>query len=308
MLVGVDVGGTKTHVVRDDGASLRHDVVPTRAWQRTSLFDARDVAALVDMARAGGGDDPDDVMVIGAHGCDAPHQIERLTSQVRRHWSGRLLVVNDAELLAPACGLDDAICVVVGTGSIVVGRTADGSLVQVGGHGWMLDDFGSAPGLAREAVRAVACATDTRTPRDGLAELLMERLEVSSEVDLVHRFTTDADIVGWARMAPLVFAAAAAGSALAAKVVAEAAGRLAAQVALAHRHGAVGDTVVTAGGIVVNQPRLVAELEAAIGRLGLPLTLRLLDDPPVLGALELARRVLGPGDPFRPSSPATKES
>jgi N-acetylglucosamine kinase-like BadF-type ATPase len=217
--------------------------------------------------------------------------VERFDALVRSRWPGPVRVLNDAELLGPAFGPEDAICLIVGTGSIVIGRTADGDPVYVGGHGWLLDDVGSAPGITREAVRAVLRATDEGQPRDGLAEALMEHFGVDSEVDLSLRFTATADIAVWAEPARIVFACADAGSTTALQVVEDAADSLARDLAMARARGALGTVAVAAGGVVSHQPRLLDSIARHLRIYDPALRLELLTVAPVFGALEIAHRL-----------------
>jgi N-acetylglucosamine kinase-like BadF-type ATPase len=289
MYVGIDIGGTKTHLALEASGSVEHRVVATSAWQRDGLFGDGNVDRLLDLVRADVADPGDTPLAIGAHGCDSPAQVDRFDALVRGSWPGPVRVLNDAELLAPAFGLKEAICLIVGTGSIVIGRTADADPVYVGGHGWLLDDYGSAPGITREAVRAVLEATDAGRPRDGLAEALMSHFGVAQEVDLSLRFTTSAAIDVWAEPARLVFECADAGSETALGVIEDAADRLARDLALARARGALGTTVVAAGGVVTHQPRLLEAISRHLAVHDPELTVELLTVAPVFGALKIAR-------------------
>ncbi|MGH3358870.1 MAG: N-acetylglucosamine kinase, partial [Nocardioidaceae bacterium] len=230
-------------------------------------------------------------LAIGAHGCDVEDQCTAFERAVSAVWPGPVRVVNDAQLLAPAYGVDESIAMIVGTGSIVTGVSDGGEAITAGGHGWLLDDPGSAPGIAREAVRAVLHALDTARPRDGLAEALLTAYGVEHEVDLSYSFTNEPSIGAWASLAPTVFAAADAGSALAAEVVDAAAAQLADSVADVRRRGATGSTVVVAGGVITNQPRLLDAVRTHVRAYDPRLDVRLLNVAPVRGALELARRM-----------------
>jgi glucosamine kinase len=288
VFVGIDIGGTKTHVALEADGAVEHRVVATAAWQRDGLFGDGNVDRLLDLVRADVPDPDSTPLAIGAHGCDSPAQVDRFDALVRDCWPGPVRVINDAELLAPAFGLDEAICLIVGTGSIVIGRSVEGHPVYVGGHGWLLDDYGSAPGITREAVRAVLKATDAGRPRDGLAESLMTYFGVDQEVDLSLQFTAAAAIDVWAAPARLVFESADAGSALAQQVIGDAADRLARDIVQARARGALGSTVVAAGGVVTHQPRLFDAIAERLGRHEPGLTLELLTVAPVFGALKIA--------------------
>ena len=64
-------------------------------------------------------------------------------------------VLNDAELLPAALGLNHQIGLVAGTGSVAVSRSPKTGMLVAGGWGWVIGDEGSAAGLIREAGRAV---------------------------------------------------------------------------------------------------------------------------------------------------------
>jgi N-acetylglucosamine kinase-like BadF-type ATPase len=85
-----------------------------------------------------------------------------------------------------------------------------------------------------------------------------------------------------------VFRAADDGSPLAVHVVDDAARHLAVLVGRLVARGAVGDTVVAAGSVIVHQPRLARRLRARLADTHPELALRLLDVPPVAGAVALA--------------------
>ena len=99
----------------------------------------------------------------------------------------------------------------------------------------------------------------------------------------------------WAPRAPAVFAAAEAGSGLAAAVIETAAAELAALVRRLRARGAVGTAVVAGGSVVTRQPLLARSLEAQLRLVDAELELRVLAEEPVAGAVVLARRLLGSG-------------
>ncbi|MFC5833320.1 hypothetical protein, partial [Nonomuraea insulae] len=79
---------------------------------------------------------------------------------------------------------------------------------------------------------------------------------------------------------------------LAAEVIAAGGRALARLVALLAARGAAAGAVVVAGGVITARPALMAAFEEELSAL-LPGTgARLLDQPPVSGAIELARRAM----------------
>ena len=102
--------------------------------------------------------------MVGAHGCDTAAQCDLFQGHLHPLLKGAVEVVNDAELLVPAAGYGVGVGVVAGTGSIAVARRPDRTMLVAGGWGWILGDEGSAPGLVREAARAVRAAIDAGEP------------------------------------------------------------------------------------------------------------------------------------------------
>jgi N-acetylglucosamine kinase-like BadF-type ATPase len=292
VIVGIDIGGTKTHIlIEDEGLVLLDRSVLSSAWQTGGLLDddgnAERLLALL-AAVDGAASAP---LVIGAHGLDSDWQTLEFNARVAARHLGPVRAVNDVELLGPAAGFDDAIAVIVGTGSKVVAHLADGEPVSAGGYGFLLSDPGSAAALARDAVRAILDAHDDGDDPDALGLALMAHFGVDDVVALSYAFTADVRLTVWAALAPLIFEAADAGSRLATSVIDDAAKALAAGVGLVHARGAVGTDVVCAGGVITNQPRLYRALTRHIDDLGLGLTVHLLQVPPVHGAVALARKL-----------------
>ncbi|HEY4269867.1 MAG TPA: BadF/BadG/BcrA/BcrD ATPase family protein [Galbitalea sp.] len=302
MIIGIDLGGTKTRVVAESGGqTVRDTVVPTRSWQRGELLDDEGNAGrLLDLIH-----DLDDSatasIAIGAHGLDSDWQIREFSARMSAQHSGSILAVNDVELVAPAAGLDHAIAVIVGTGSKVVGHAADGSTVNAGGHGFLLSDPGSAASLARDGVKALLDAYDLGEKPDRLADEFMRHFGVGDIVELSYAFSADARLATWAPLAPLVFTAADAGSELASTVIDDSARTLARDVGRVHARGAVGTSVICAGGVITNQPRLYRALARHIDDLGLGLTVELLTVAPVVGAVALARKLSPAHLPHNPT-------
>ncbi|MEV5880811.1 BadF/BadG/BcrA/BcrD ATPase family protein [Streptomyces sp. NPDC052101] len=293
VLVGIDVGGTKTHLnalagdapvadrVRASGGWRPHDPVAAAGW----------LAELVAAALPAGV--RPSALAVGGHACETPRQCARIRTALRVHFDVPALVVGDAELLVPAAGLDRGVGLVAGTGSVAVGRRADGTPVQVGGWGAVLGDEGGAAGLVREAVRACWAAHDRGEAPDALAAALLEAFGVPEVPALGAALESAADpSAEWGRRAPAVFAAAAAGSALARTVIAAQGRALAALVALLARRGAAADDVVVAGGTVLAQPLLYDAFTAALAETLPAARPRPLRVPPVNGAVALARSLL----------------
>ena len=292
MIVGIDLGGTKTHIVAESAeATVLDTSVPTRSWQHGELLDDEGNAGRLLALFGGIPGAASATVAIGAHGLDSDWQVREFTARLNAVHAGSVLAVNDVELVAPAAGLDAAIAVIVGTGSKVVGHNADGLTVNAGGHGFLLNDPGSAASLARDGMKALLDAYDLGEEPDPLARQFMNYFEVADIVQLSYAFTADARLATWSPLAPLVFASADAGSTIAATVIDDSARQLARDVRRVHTRGAVGTDVICAGGVITNQPRLYRALTRHIDDLQLGLTVGLLTVAPVVGAVALARKL-----------------
>jgi glucosamine kinase len=290
-IAGVDIGGTKTHLaLASDGRTLAERVLPTREWRvRDPAVDARRLAALIRDLSHGA---VPAATVVGAHGCDTAAQCRVLRHHLDPLLDGAVEVVNDAELLVPAAGFTDGIGVVAGTGSIAVARLPDRTMLVAGGWGWILGDEGSAPGLVREAARAVRAASDAGEPPDALAEALLGTLGTDDPTELGRRLEATRGAEAWGRHAHAVFAAAEAGSRLARRVIEDGGRALATRVTRLVGRGAPRGPVVAGGGVIANQPALMAAFAAELARVLPGTEAVLLREPPATGALVLAGRLL----------------
>ncbi|MFI7013805.1 BadF/BadG/BcrA/BcrD ATPase family protein [Streptomyces sp. NPDC050164] len=292
-VVGIDVGGTKTHLRALTGDEGVVDRVRSSAGWRPHEPDAAAgrLAALVRDALPAHA--RPSAVAVGAHACETPRQCQAIRAALQERLGVPALVVGDAELLVPAAGLDKGVGLVAGTGSVAVGRLPDGALVQVGGWGAVLGDEGGAAGLVREAARAVWAAHDRGEEPDALAAGLVAAFGVAEVPALGAALEAATDVSAqWGRHSPVVFAAAEAGSPLARAVIAEGGRALAALVVRLAGRGVAVDDVVVAGGTVLAQPALYAAFTSALAEslpAARPQPLRV---PPVEGAVALARSLL----------------
>ncbi|GHA45641.1 N-acetylglucosamine kinase [Streptomyces purpurascens] len=291
--VGIDVGGTKTHLrAVAGGADVVDHVRSSTGWRPHDPEAAADwLAGLI--ADALPSPLRPSALAVGGHACETPRQCAGIRAALQERLGVPALVVGDAELLVPAAGLDKGVGLVAGTGSVAVGRLPDGGPVQVGGWGAVLGDEGGAAGLVREAARAVWAAHDRGEEPDALAAGLITAFEVAEVPALGAALEAARDVSAeWGRHSPVVFAAAEAGSPLARAVIAEGGRALAALVVRLARRGIAVDDVVVAGGTVLAQSALYEAFTSALAEVlpgARPQPLRV---PPVEGAVALARSLL----------------
>lgn len=288
-IVGVDIGGTKTHIVAmERSGDPREWVTPTADWR--PVEQQRDPRALLSLIATGTRLTPGTIVGIGAHGCDTRSQCREFAQSLSEHSPATFQVVNDAELLVPAAGLSRGIGLVAGTGSIAVGEDRSGNLLSVGGWGWLLGDPGSGPALVRESAKQVLTAADAGEPPDELSRALCSAYDAHTPLELAYSLTASGSITHWGSRAPIVFDAARKGSTRAQTVLATQLDDLVDHVRLLLHRGARPDTVVLGGGVLAGQPeyatRLAARLTESTG-----LRTVLLQHDPVRGALTLAARL-----------------
>lgn len=291
IIAGVDIGGTKTRIMACQGGhTIADEVLVTESWRiRQMETDATTLAGIV--AGLCGGAAPV-ALAVGAHGCDTGEQCLRFQALLSGRTGSAVQVVNDAELMVPAAGYDDGIGVVSGTGSIAVARMADGKMLAAGGWGWILGDEGSAPALVREAAKAIRHSLDRGQDGDPLIAALMRELDTDDQTKLGILLNETRGAAVWGRYANAVFDAAIAGSALAIRVIREGGAGLAALVELLIERGANPALVVAGGGVISEQPMLMTAFVEAMAKISPSSQVLLLREPPVLGAVALARRLL----------------
>ncbi|MGW6731280.1 N-acetylglucosamine kinase [Streptomyces sp. NPDC055013] len=293
LVVGIDVGGTKTHLrahagdvmvadhVRTSSGWRPHDPVAAAGWLATLI---------ADTLPAGG---RPSALTVGGHACETPRQCGQIRTALQLHFDAPASVVGDAELIVPAAGLDKGVGLVAGTGSVAVGRLTDGSAVQVGGWGAVLGDEGGSAGLVREAVRAVWAAHDLGDEPDALARGLVDAFDVAEVPALGAALeSAESPSAQWGRHAPVVFAAALAGSPLAPAVIDEGGRSLAALVGRLASRGVPVDDVVVAGSTILAQPVLYDAFTTALAESVPGARPSRLEVPPVEGALALARSLV----------------
>lgn len=292
VVAGLDIGGTKVAVRIEavDGRRLVDTELPAEDWSASPVETAaawlhtrlhRVLPRAAELVAAG----------IGAQGCDTQRHSVELAAAL--HTIGvRATVVNDAALLVPAARLTTGIGVVAGTGAIGVGQDGRGDTIFAGGWGWVIGDEAGSAGIVRLAAIAALTAHDDGRPDDGLLAALQRAFGVNGPEALARAVNDEPTTGNWGPRAPAVFGAADAGSTLAIGVIDAAADHLSTLVGRLVARGAVGADIVAAGSVIIGQPRLAKAFEDRIAGTHPNLSVTFLAEPPVIGAVALARRLL----------------
>ena len=280
-LVGLDIGGTKTHAMRWSGATRLAEARSGSAnVQNVSVETAKANIAEVFAALGAGHIDR---VVAGAGGIDTEADAGFLRSMIAVHApDAEILVVHDTRLILAAGQASTGMAVILGTGSAAWGVNAEGKEGRAGGWGYLLGDEASGYWMGREAVRHTLREFNRGLAPGELGRRVLAANDVSSPDELIALFHCDTDRRYWAQQSPLVFEALAAGDPDSAVIVGE---------AVEHVCRMLGDLsdlldtrgpVIIGGGLGMHQPVYQEMLRQALGDWGL-IEIRFLDLDPVEG-------------------------
>jgi len=218
ILIGADVGGTKTAVaVSVDGKIAGRSEGPGAAVRPgRALASASTIIEVVRGALSNAGRLTGDVLVVGAAGAGRAPEREELRTAIRNeNIVGNVMVTTDIEIaLAAAFEQGPGIVVSAGTGSVAVGRDRSGKRHRIGGYGWQMGDEGSGYAIGRASLGAVSRAADGRSPPTALSQRLLQATR-SADLDALVRWAAGASPAEVAALAPHVLAVAAEGDPLA---------------------------------------------------------------------------------------------
>lgn len=215
----------------------------------------------------------------------------------RTEVADRVVITNDALPVIYAAHEDAVgIALISGTGSLAIGRQADGTVGRCGGWGGLFGDEGSGYAIAIAALRAAARAEDGRGPETRLRDALVERLGVSKLMDAVpHLYNPSTSRGEIASLAPLVFKVASCGDEVAALIIRHAAETLAELVMALTRRMSFDATslpLALAGSVLLNQETLVDQVLTRLKEASIDChPIKLVHDP-VEGAVAIARESL----------------
>lgn len=225
--LGVDGGGTRTRAALVDGTGREH----ARAVGPPTLIDPANPSATIgviaDLCREVTSKGEVDLPVAGLWAGIAGAGTEPTRSVVEaalreEGLSSRASVGGDADAtFHDAFPSGPGILLLSGTGSIALGRGADGSRVRVGGWGSHLGDEGSGYRIGMSALRALARGEDGRGVSTALRDPVLEALGLAGPAALIKWVATTekADV---ASLVPLICEVAEAGDQAATTVIGEA--------------------------------------------------------------------------------------
>jgi N-acetylglucosamine kinase-like BadF-type ATPase len=282
-VIGVDIGGSKTHGIRAvDGHQVAEAVAGSA--NVAAVGDA-EAGRQLDMLFAQLGTDGVDSVCAGAAGADGAESVATMARLITERVPGaQVSVVHDARLVLAAEGLDAGVALIAGTGSAAWGRRADGANARAGGWGHLLGDEGSGYRVALDAVRHALDLMDAGAPVDALTTALLVGCGLDARDELIDFVYRRQDRRYWADRARIVTALAEQGDPAAAGIVATAAEALAMIARRVLDRLDLPGPVVLAGGFAVHEPLV---RQAVRDRLA-GTEMRVLTHAPAVGAVRLA--------------------
>jgi N-acetylglucosamine kinase-like BadF-type ATPase len=291
-IIGLDIGGTKTHGIKImDGTVVEDRLVGSSNTQNVSLETAALNLSLLleglDAATAAH-------IYVGAGGMDTDNDKAELRRLISPHVPGTdITIVHDTRLVLAAAGADTGIAVIAGTGSAAWGVTANGREARAGGWGYLLGDEGSGYWLGREAVRHSLHRANLGLSDDELTATLLDSCGLDSAEELIRLFHGNKDRTYWADKSRLVFDCARRGNPASRKLVAQAGRSLADQALQVAARLRMRGPVVLGGGLGLNQPALQESFTNYLTIHGIT-DVRVLATEPVFGVMHLAEEAVLP--------------
>jgi glucosamine kinase len=282
-VIGVDIGGSKTHGIRAvDGVPVAEAFAVSA---NVASIGPAEAARQLDELLAQLGTDGVDALCAGAAGADGEASVATLVRLFSDRLPGaRVAIVHDARLLLAAEGLDTGVALISGTGSVAWGVRPDGTDARAGGWGHLLGDEGSGYRVALDAVRHALDRMDAGLPVDPLTATLLAQCGLSAPEQLVDHFYSNQDRRYWAWKAPALVSAAGTGDPAACALLAGAADALAALALRVLGRLELPGPVVLGGGFAVHQPALQQAVRERLPGV----EVHVLTHEPVTGAVRLA--------------------
>ena len=200
-VMGVDIGGTKSHLALFDAEGnfvdfdrwgcLNHEGLPGSFAQFEDEFGQlltrvinRNKITMKDVAFS----------VLGVGGVDTVKQHSIISEILRKLGFERFILANDAFLGIPAGSeTGTGICAINGTGCTLAGINKEGKMLQIGGVGVISADMGGGATLGGRLVSAVYRELFRKGEATFMTSLLFEKLGITSKYDFVERIYEKTD-------------------------------------------------------------------------------------------------------------------
>jgi N-acetylglucosamine kinase-like BadF-type ATPase len=240
-VLGFDGGGTKTECVLMDAEGkvlARSRSGPSNPFRIGVERAAQEIQIAASLALREAGIGSAEIAAIGAGlaGTSQPELKEQMQSALQKAFPGSAVtVLTDFEASLAAAGEGLVIVLVVGTGSVAVGRDSQGKIWRAGGYGTASSDEGSAYDIGRRAVAQAMKEQEETGSDSNLGKAILDQLGLESWVQLQQRSSLAPDDV-FPQVFPIVATAADAGDSDAREILSQAATNLSSLVATVADH------------------------------------------------------------------------
>jgi len=183
LYLGIDGGGSKTAFVLEDenGRILGRAETGPSNWISAGKEEAgRNIAAGIRQLNS-----VPNIVGCGFAGAGRPEGLQFFKETLSSILPNATIFVETDAFISyiGAIGLEPGILLIAGTGSIAIGRQADGSMVRVGGWGPIFGDEGSGFWIGREVIQAALRAKDAGTEPEFVSSVC-EQLKLTSITDV----------------------------------------------------------------------------------------------------------------------------
>ena len=193
-IIGVDIGGTKSHLALFDTEGnfidlghwgcLNHEGLEGSFEQLDSEF-----GQFVNQTLLKHGITVDQIAqaALGVAGVDTKAQHGIVSQIIKKHGIKNFTLANDAFLGIPAGSKTGAgICAINGTGCTLAGINKEGKMLQIGGVGVLSADMGGGGYLGERLLMAVYCELFRKGEPTLLTQRVFEKLGITSKYDYVE--------------------------------------------------------------------------------------------------------------------------
>jgi len=306
LYLAVDGGNSKTDVVLGtaDGEVLGFLQGPTSSPHILGLTGTiellRDLIAAVRADAGLAAAARIELAAVYLAGADLPIEVERLHAALSaRSWTTATIVDNDCfALLRAGTSMPDAVAVVCGAGTNCVGRAADGRTARFVALGPISGDWGGGHDLAEHTLRMAARGEDGRGDETMLSRAVADHFGYPTvEAVSIALHLGELELTRVRELTPLLFEVAAAGDAVAGRLI----NRQVDEILAQHRVAATRlellkapHALVLGGGVLRPRHPLLHDQVVAGARAQAPeVQVSVLDTPPAVGAALLALDALG---------------
>lgn len=274
LLIG-DAGATHTRVlIVTAGREIlgRGNAGPGNAYAVGNQLALQNLRRAVRMAIASAKVSPREIAaaVIGSASIESGSRASNLIeSELRSSCPSarRKAVADSAIALEAALAGAPGVVITSGTGSVVLGKTARGKTLKIGGWGPLFGDEGSAQWIAREGLRLAAHANDKTGPPTSLTGIFTRHFQLPSFsriIDVIYDHPTPAQL---GALAPLVTQAAISGDPIARDIFSRGGEALGVQAAAGINRLSKGQGIVSYQGSMFSTGELLLNpLNAALHR------------------------------------------